>query len=68
MSPLKLGLPEGRAVSPLRLGPLMQGSVSSEICSPLDKAVFPLKFRLLEGRLSPLRLGLPKGRTVSLLK
>ena len=49
MSPLRLGLPEGRAVSPLRLG------------LPEDGAVFPVRLGVPEGRaVSPLRLGLPE--------
>ena len=49
MSPLRLGLPEGRAVSPLRLG------------LPEDGAVFPIRLGVPEGRaVSPLRLGLPE--------
>ena len=54
MSPLRLGLPEGRAVSPLRLG-LPEDLALSALRSDLPEGgLCFLKFRLVEARLFPL--------------
>ena len=77
MSPLRLGLPKGRAVSPLRLGlpeaglwlpsdwgSLRQGCVSPQTELPEDGAMCPLKLGLLENRgwVAPSDRGLPDNR------